>query len=329
MCELNSHYGEVLVHIGRHKSGTSSVQQALCLHESQLALSGIVYSKCGRSKTGIANHDLAASCQQNDSDRLALYRIELENELRTARILVISSEAFQNLRDPMVFFSLFPNGVKFRVIAYLRDAVDYLASSYAQRIQNSNLTSGFYDYAVNRNLDYEGFLSKWKLQSSSVRAIFYHPLHLVDGDVVADFFTILESRALVQEDKALRRNPSIGGNLLYAKLQLNRMNIEFDTGVVYGSLSNAALQIERFSKGFWIDDRLVEFLRQKYIKNYVYLENAFGYSEMVSFSSKPLAPDVDNLQDDLQYISSLPGMQDIKTLLGIKKEHLGPQIGSA
>ena len=329
MYELNSHYGDVLVHIGRHKTGTSSVQQALCLYESQLALSGIVYSKCGRSQNGIANHALAASCQQNDSDSLAHYRTELENELRTARILVISSEALQNLRDPMVFFSLFPAGVKFRIIAYLRDAVDYLASSYAQRIQNSNLASGFYDYAVNRNFDYEVFLSKWKSQSSSVRAIFYHPQHLVDGDVVSDFFTILESRALVQADKALRRNPSIGGNLLFAKLLLNRMNVEFDTGVVYGSLSNAALQIERFSKGFWIDDRLVEFLRQKYIKNYLYLENAFGYSEMVSFSSKPLAPDVDNLQDDLQYISSLPGMQDIKTILGIKKEYLGPQIGSA
>jgi hypothetical protein len=133
----------------------------------------------------------------------------------------------------------------------------------------------------------------------------------------------------VQEDKALRRNPSIGGNLLFAKLQLNRMNIEFDKGVVYGSLSNAALQIERFSKGFWIDDRLVEFLHGKHIKNYKFLESAFGYSDYVSFSSKPLAPDLENLQEDLKHISSLPGMQDVKKLLSISAEYLGPQIGSA
>lgn len=325
---MSNRYGDVLVHIGRHKSGTTSIQQALCLHEPQLALSGIVYSKCGRSPTGIANHALATSCIQNESGRLKVYQTELESELRTARLLVISSEAFQNLRDPAVFFSLFPAGVKFRVVSYLRDAVDYLASSYAQEIQSSGSSTGFFNYAVRRELGYEAFLSKWKSESSSVRAMFYHPRHLVDGDVVTDFFSILESATLVKGRMVLRQNPSIGGNLLFAKLQLNRMKVPIDVGVVYGSLENASLQFERFSRGFWIDDRLVEFLRKRFSGDYKFLHKAFGYEDVVSFSSRPFAPDFSNLQEDLLYISSLPGMQNLDRLIGIDPKYLGSQIGS-
>ena len=310
-------YGEVVIHIGRHKSGTTSIQHELCLREEELASDGIVYSRCGRSEAGFANHSLALACQNLELEKLNRYRVELNDELKSARKLLISSEGFQNLKDIDVLFNMFPDGVRKQVVVYLRDVVDYLATSYAQRIQGSDLKLDFSEYALNRRINYREFVSKWASRCDLITVRFFHPHHLVNGDAVADFFSILGLSRDFESESRSRLNPSIGGNLLFAKLQLNRMQLAFNHSAAYNSLSAAALEVDRFKSGFWIDDALTKFLRRENSESYEYLKLMFGYEDQISFASKPFAPNTLTIREDLIYLSKYPGLNNLSRLQSV------------
>ena len=319
---------EVIIHIGRHKSGTTSIQHELHVQESSLSNNGAIYSKVGRSGSGFANHKLAVACQQLDFEKLKSFKIQIEQELRSTHQLIFSSEGFQNLHDPSILFDLIPVGVRKKVVVYLRDVVSYLATSYAQRIQSSDLNSGFAEYALNRKVDYERFISKWAKLSDSIIVRLYDPRYLKGGDAVVDFFSTLD--IALDSDGFHRKhlNPSIGGNLLFAKLLLNRLPMEIDRSKAYNSLASAALQSDRFQSGFWICDSLVAALRIENKSNYEYLRQMFGYEETTSFGDRPLSPDIATIREDLVHLASFPGLENLEKLQRMDAKHFGRQVGS-
>jgi hypothetical protein len=325
---MTDKYGEVIIHIGRHKSGTTSIQHELHVQENLLSSYGALYSKVGRSRSGFANHTLAVACQQLDFELLKKFKVQIEQELRSTHQLIFSSEGFQNLKDPSILLDLFPFGVRKKVVVYLRDVVSYLATSYAQRIQSSDLISGFAEYALNRKVDYQRFVEKWITLSDSIIIRLFDPRYLVGGDAVVDFFSILDIAPDSDGTFRSHLNPSVGGNLLFAKLLLNRLPMAFDRSNAYNSLSNLALQSDRFQSGFWICDSLVETLRAENSSNYSFLKQEFGYEETTSFATRPLAPDATTIREDLIYLSSFPGLENLKILQNLDGNHFGRQVGS-
>lgn len=317
----------VILHVGRHKSGTTAIQRTLVLLQEQLAQNGIRYSNCGRSKFGFANHLLALACCANDRDQLEQYKLQLSTELRSADRLVISSEGFQNLKNPEVLFNLFPTDTKVHVVIYLRDVIDYLSSSFAQHVQSSNVTSNFAGYAMKKRFDYRKFVLNWMKLSDSTTVRFYNSRHLIDGDVVSDFFSMLGLQVAPPKRGCKRANPSIGGNLLFAKLLLNRLDLPFDKATAYKSLSEAASDGERFPTGFWIDDSLTSDLRIVYAESCEFLAELFGYRDQIAFSTRPLAPNLSTIHEDLTHLAKLPGLERLEIFQNLDPDVLGMQIG--
>lgn len=219
-----------LLHIGRHKTGTSSLQHFLFLNRAQLEAQGLYYPKSGLAQ--VAHHDIARHLHVKQRQalppperrRLAQTMRALREEIspRTDTVL-LSSEAFQNCQPQWLAAHFVPQDT--RVVVYIREQVDYLVSSYQQKVHATGYAASLAEYADEVAINYDAFLTRWERvfgrERVQVRA--YSRTRLVEGDIVADFGGVL-GLALDQgyERPTDDQNPSIGGALLELKRLVNR-----------------------------------------------------------------------------------------------------------
>ncbi|HSH95986.1 MAG TPA: hypothetical protein VK968_17705, partial [Roseimicrobium sp.] len=239
---------EFVLHIGRHKSGTTSLQRFLHANRLVLQREGLVYPETPAG--AFAHHEIAevfarrirkASRELNTDESRTVARIT-DVAASSGKKVLLSSEGFQNA-DPAVVAQYFPPG-KTQVIVYVREQADYVLSSYQQKVHAHNhflrLDTSFQQSVV----DYDKFLSGWEKafgrEHIVVRA--YERKLLKDGDIIADFLELLGldqvlDLAFDNEDQ----NPSIGGQLLEFKRFLNACGTDsINAGRLYGVLSRLA-----------------------------------------------------------------------------------------
>lgn len=218
---------ELILHIGRHKSGTTAIQHFLNDNRDELLRRGVHVPRAGRRGEG--HHALAEPLRRRlarlsgltDPRSLAVWRAlvaELHG-IAPELVAVISSEAFQNCEASLVARGI--GGFRTRVLVYLRNQVDYLASAYAQRVHATDYCGSVEDFYRDIFLplhDYERFLQGWETQfpgQLTVRR--YRP-----GTMVQDF----AAAAFGMEDLSwatLRAaaNPSLNAQVLEFKRRLN------------------------------------------------------------------------------------------------------------
>jgi hypothetical protein len=221
-----------LLHIGRHKSGTKSIQRTLSRNATVLAAQGIDYPLFPNK---YAHHDIPAHLTQGryhsfdrQAEAFAHYQAFVAARARSLddRVAIFSSEAFQYV-DPRLVATVFPPG-RTQVIGYLREQTSYVVSSYCQGVQTTKVVPPIDDYARHFRIDYFDFARKWRkvFGRDYVEFRIYHRPYLHDGNVVADFFEAL-GKAHVLDDLDLCRdeNPSIGGAILEINRRLNTSHL--------------------------------------------------------------------------------------------------------
>src|SRR5690606_981899 len=97
----------ILIHIGAHKTGTTSIQQTFSAHADDLLRGGLLYPASGRlpqADLSFGHHGLSravrALAQGNTSGGGALDDLLGEIETKQPERVVISSEEFWALPDP-------------------------------------------------------------------------------------------------------------------------------------------------------------------------------------------------------------------------------------
>jgi hypothetical protein len=242
---------QIIVHIGRHKSGTSALQHYFADRRDRLAELGILYPLAGATRR-IAHHDLARQCNQRLSDGADLPRIQAamlaEITPRHDRI-ILSSEAFQNITDLSRlrdFLAPFNVG-EIRVICYVREHLDYAVSGFRQFVQNQTEFTTFARHAA-RQGDMDRFVDRWQA-FGRLSLNWYDRAALIDGDIIAD---VCHQLSIPPSDIPQRDiNPSIGGNLLACKLAANYLGL---AACDYDSLRDLAAHHARFRSAFRIPD---------------------------------------------------------------------------
>ncbi|HSV68815.1 MAG TPA: hypothetical protein VLI72_01785 [Methylibium sp.] len=228
---------DFVLHIGRHKTGTSSLQHFLHLNRERLVAQGWYYPQAGLAP--VAHHDIARFLHMKQRKLLPLP--ERERLAQTVRALakevagrrepvLLSSEAFQNCQPQWVATRFAPGST--RVIVYIREQVDYLVSSYQQKVHATNYAESLHDYAAQVVVNYDAFLTRWERVFGADRITVrpYSRERLRSGDIVADFAEVLGlDLAAGFERPAEDQNPSIGGALLELKRCLNRCSGEART----------------------------------------------------------------------------------------------------
>jgi hypothetical protein len=177
----------VLLHIGRHKTGTSSIQRAL--HENSRLLNryGYIYPDIYRKKW--AHHPLVHRLSAtNDATEISELSRELDEYLSSDMTNIISSEAFQNI-DPSLLSLLFPpDRFSVKVVCYLREQSDYLRSAYLQEIKAGKETIDLYRYIESVDMDYYRFAISWREYFHNIVFRLYDKERLYGGSSVGDFF---------------------------------------------------------------------------------------------------------------------------------------------
>lgn len=158
----------IFVHIGTHKTGSTSLQQLCDRAASQLREDGVLYPKAGRPNSHPwAHHILAWSVQQERGFNNLEGWEKVAREIRksgAARVL-ISSEGFVrcSVSDIKKIKCLLPNA-KVKAIVYLRNPVDYVISLYKEKITGKGEARSFKKFSRNkkRMCNYPALIDSWK-----------------------------------------------------------------------------------------------------------------------------------------------------------------------
>jgi hypothetical protein len=159
----------ILIHIGTHKTGTTSIQQFLARASDQLREDGILYPEVGRpdDRAPHGHHTLAWSIQQRQGLENLEGWEEVVCEIRRSSCsqVLLSSEVFEtcSVSEIRQVRSFFPAS-KIRALVYLRGPFSYMASMYKQHVRVWGETRPFRQFAQAKMhlLDYPSLLDRWR-----------------------------------------------------------------------------------------------------------------------------------------------------------------------
>lgn len=329
---------KLILHIGRGKTGTSSLQRYLTQQRSDLAKMGICYPESG-IEGRLAHHEIARLCQHSTVDftnQLVRLRRKFENEAAPYDRIIVSSERFQRIAfaDKLsIFFrrrfsnlrsaglpDLFSNyettnffreeAYDIHAICYLREFLDYACSSYSQKVQNSNLCCGLDAYCrktFRRSL--ARFCAFWTAFSDQTTFLLFDRGRFHRNDIVEDFFHQIDA-PLPLPPPDYDQNPSVSGNLLGFKLLLNSYGLHEPS--MYASFRALAKSNPAFSGRFYVSDAQATELRTKYAFYNSYLGSIVGDVPLRMFRSGQPVPNRATWSRDLEQFLTTSGLSHLK-----------------
>lgn len=185
----------IILHIGLHKAGSTTVQTYLRDNADALAKAGVLYPAIGRAERSIAHHRLAADLRGGAADPeqwAAILQLAQDNPDKP---VVIASEGFQNA-DPVVVRAMFADH-PVKVFCYHRDAAQRFISVYGHGAKNGFRSTEFdtvfkNQFAMKRTYIGET-IQAWAgaFGADNVRVRSLHPSCLANGDLISDLFEVL------------------------------------------------------------------------------------------------------------------------------------------
>ena len=312
-----------MLHIGRQKTGTTSVQSMLLDNQSLLSAHGVWYASTGRDGEK-AHHALARLLNPAQSHGSELREVKLafdrEVESRPEELIVVSSEGFQNIEDHSRVREFF-SGYRLIVVCYLRECLAWKQSAYAQLVHAQRYWGQFVPYALGFDLDYAGFCEAWESVADDFHPVLFERRRLLGNDVVSDFLHRIGADLepdVLQRLTRFRENPSLGGNLLYFKLLVNMAHENHRSfRHHYGVLARLAAEEPRWREKWFVSDVDARRIRRVDRDSNRYLERRFGEVRMVDTTAYPAMPDQDTLSTDISRILSTSELQDALRPLGL------------
>lgn len=182
---------DIIVHIGLHKTGTSSIQKFLYENREGLLRQGIVY-ECP-IKAWPNHHPVATGIRDGAVDPgIRRFLTELVNR-RDGRTILFSSEMFVEASFDFETFMEFFDGLSVKVLAYLRNPCDQLVSSFNEVVRDAKLrwtrkiTEPPYPY----DPSYFALLAKW-LDFGGLVLCPFDPDQWPSANILKDFSRMIE-----------------------------------------------------------------------------------------------------------------------------------------
>jgi hypothetical protein len=297
---------DILLHIGLNKTGTSSIQDFMNMNAAALLEQGICYPRAGREKT--AHHALSKwiKANKNDADALNAPVVEsLLNEIEGARLSVLSSEDFHTLSPKGVeMLAAIFKGHRIRVVIYVREHVNYLASWYQQNVQGTHTSLAFDTFCYYNRKPLHMIVDQWAevFGRKNVSARVYDRAQLVGGDIVQDFLEVVgHSVATAKlQRKPFESNPSVSGNLLFAKRVINNFCTKTQAASYVEEVAALSKLKPRFSGHMRVEADQVDAIGKAYKIDRRVLQRRYGatITEVSGVRDGHATPDFDTLAED-------------------------------
>ena len=220
---------KLILHIGRHKTGTSSLQRFLNINRDGLKSFGIYYPISGTAP--IAHHYIARYFNRRANERFSederekhtqAFRNLMHEVANRSETVLLSSEGFQNCNPKSLARGIEADFVQ--IFVYIREQVEYLISAYQQKVHATNYTGSLEEFSEGFLVNYDVFLRRWEevFGKSNMKVRIYSRTTLKNSDIVSDFcqnIGIPDGSLLLRPEGD--QNPSIGGALLELKRRIN------------------------------------------------------------------------------------------------------------
>ncbi len=168
--------GRLVLHIGMHKTGSSSIQRFFSRNRHLLRMLGVSYPDAfapdGKRLSKHNNLFEAMSHEKDMGEPHPVYGpsetmiVELADEVRRSKVTLISAEGLSGEFDIFAErFSVLRDRVPVTVIVYLRRQDDWIRSFHAQMVRMGEMRSlpeFLEDPDVQRHLDYADLLGRWE-----------------------------------------------------------------------------------------------------------------------------------------------------------------------
>jgi len=305
---------KLFLHIGRHKTGTSSLQNFFTQKSDLLAERGILYPQTGRKTPhgtpATAHHEFSHTLHYKPTDEVDTLFDNLATEAKDFDTILLSSEDFQNQKDFKRLEILFAD-YDLTVIAYMREGLGYGLSGFAQRIHFSGEIFNIRQYMERQNIRITAFIRNWsRLADHSVFRL-YERDKLKNRDIVEDFLDIIGLNDVEDTNVVIESNPSLSGNLLGLKMLLNLMGQSMLTP--YVAFEAAARLDPTFNGKIFVSDRVAQELRGLDDYNAV-LKTMFPDMTEPSFETGSKVFDLSRWDTDMDQIATVPEFEFAKTL---------------
>ncbi|MEI9932887.1 MAG: hypothetical protein WDM89_20705 [Rhizomicrobium sp.] len=220
----------LILHIGTHKTGTSSLQSVLTQRADALREKGVRYIEAARENR-IAHHPLAWAIRGRRGAALTVWddvRRELQNAAEPVKLL--STEGFW-FEDPDAIKEQLAWSGPVRIVAYVRRQDKYLQSLYKQTVASGRKTD-FDKWLkdVPHRGDYYSVIARWA-DTFGERAITLLPYERSGRtiDVVEDFLRVLNlDPGPLLAGRKYPQNPSPRRELLHFLRAFNQLNLKMD-----------------------------------------------------------------------------------------------------
>lgn len=185
---------KLYLHIGIHKTGTSSIQASLRQNRQILNDHGVIFPIYGDN--GTSGHSQAVTALAGFNGNIEEFDLFRELQSSGCHTAILSSENFSHLRSKSIntiseLLATFFDSIS--VIVYLRRQDYWLESVYKQKIKhNMTRLSDLWptDLKSIAQYDYSQLLDPWGLNFGfkNIKVRCYEPRQFMQGDLVFDFY---------------------------------------------------------------------------------------------------------------------------------------------
>ncbi len=196
---------KVILHIGPHKTGTTSIQAFLHKNSALLYQHGFNYPQT--RENGPNHHDLVLGLR-DVSQRLAtterIQRLLKQSEAEGLHTLILSSEIFVEYGIPIRLIRKIFMDHDLRVLAYIRRPDHQFLASYVQllREEDCRRTQGIDEDPPPYDCSYRTSLLKWIQQLDPREMVIapFDPAQWKSGNLLLDFCHMIELDSLIHPE---------------------------------------------------------------------------------------------------------------------------------
>lgn len=198
---------KITLHIGTHKTGTTSLQRFLHSNRGQLKAQGVLYPDYGLLHH--AHHEWPWSIagvdggrRLTDTSEQLLKRYLAEADAQRCDQLLVSSEEFEFVRAPAKLAGLAEQLKDFQVkiLVYLRRQDYYLESEYGQHLrmyekrETKEIDEFLFWHALADRFNYRRLLTPWAeaFGYDNIKVRVYEKERFAAGSIFTDFLSSLE-----------------------------------------------------------------------------------------------------------------------------------------
>lgn len=228
----------IVIHIGTHKTGTTSIQKALYLGREALAGVGVLYPATdldrGARQRLRKQGEMSAVARRGRPRAVERERTALitEFEASGAQTMVISEEGLSGPNPHCAeFFAPLAANYQLDVVCYLRRQDLFVESFFNQIIKRAErgLADNIIDYLnserTRARLDYHAMLNRWRALLARVTALDFSA-EIRQGGLLASFLRAARIDGVSLPEEQANTSPDM--RVILAMMDMNRLKIDFE-----------------------------------------------------------------------------------------------------